>query len=692
MALRIEDRHTLLLGAVLALLLVTVWVQPPDAPLIEHDETRYAEIAREMLVSGDYTVPHLNGVPWYEKPPLLFWVGASSMRIFGVTPWAARLPSRLAGLGTLSLLLWWVAREGDRRQALLAAVIAVGTPLGWGIAFLNIADGLLTFFLTAAILVGHVAMRRPTARARAVLALVAGAAAGGAFLTKGLIGFLFPATILGIWAVLVRRPRQLVAVAAGGTVGALAVVLPWLAVVAQRSPEYLRFFIIREHFQRYASAVHQRQEPLFFAAVIFLAALAPVLGMFISALHRRRARFSESETLLVAWFAFIVLFFSFSRSQLASYVAPAVPAAAAFIALRFGAHARGAAAWLLQATLATGVVVAAALDQRTALVFGTPDSRSLAIAGAAALLAAVWCALPLAKRDEWSAASLSIGGYAAVYAAFVVAWPSSATAREMAALRQAIVHAESADDVTLVSYRTFVKGLPWLMQAPIAFVDPGGELATGAGTICDPNSSLAWTEARFWQHWQRGGRLMAVVNERRISDFEQKAGAVPFIVARARRHLLVSNFKPAVTPSRDPTVSTALYAATADSTAVPLASVPANVLAVARHELGGATIVRSIIEQDDRGFVYEVASAGPRPRVVEIDPAGRLVYTEELVELREVPGIVLTALARAAPALPVAFVKHEHFMGPRRDSYEIFVLDGARLRELEIDGSGRVID
>ena len=70
------------MAAVLAVLLATVWVQPAGAPLVEHDETRYAEIAREMLATGDYTVPHLNGVPWYEKPPLLFWAGAGSMRIF----------------------------------------------------------------------------------------------------------------------------------------------------------------------------------------------------------------------------------------------------------------------------------------------------------------------------------------------------------------------------------------------------------------------------------------------------------------------------------------------------------------------------------------------------------------------------------------------------------------------------------
>jgi 4-amino-4-deoxy-L-arabinose transferase-like glycosyltransferase len=680
------------MAAVLGILLATVWVQPAGAPLVEHDETRYAEIAREMLATGDYIVPHLNGVPWYEKPPLLFWAGAASMQVFGPTPWAARLPSRLAGLGTIALLLLWVAREGDRRRAILAAMIALGSPLGWGIAFLNIADGMLTFLLTAAILGGHVAMRRESARERNTVAFAAGVAAGGAFLTKGLIGFLFPAAILAVWAVLVRRPRPFVAAAAAGSLGAAALALPWVAVVAQRCPEYLEVFIVREHFQRYASAIHQRQEPLFFAALIFLAALAPVLGKFFSALLGRHAPFSESEKLLVVWFASIVLFFSFSRSQLVSYVAPAVPAASAFIALRFGVPGLRAAAWLLQAALATGLVVAASLDQRLDLVHLTLQARFQVIVGAGVLVAAVWSAVVVARRDEWRAAAVTFAGCAVAYAGLVAAWPAGGAAREMAALRASIVHVRQSGDVDLVSYRTFMKGLPWLLRSPVPVVDPGGELAAGVLTIAAADSPLLWTEERFWLRWRSDGKVLALVNERGIDSFERTAGSVPFIVARARRHLLVSNFDPSLTPSADPAVSTALYAATAESSAVPLASLPERVADAARLELAGATIVRGLVEQTRYGPVYEVATGGPRPRLVEIDPGGTLVYTEELVELRMVPGIVLAALEREAPALPVAFVKHERLLGGAPDRYEFFVADGRSLRELEIDGSGRVID
>ena len=342
--------------------------------------------------------------------------------------------------------------------------------------------------------------------------------------------------------------------------------------------------------------------------------------------------------------------------------------------------------------LATGLVVAAALNQRTVLSLLAPQARAQAIAGAVLLLAATWLALLVAKRDEWSAAALSFAGYTAVYAALVVAWSTGGTAREMAALRGAITSARRSGDVEIVSYRTFMKGLPWLMKAPVPFVDPGGELAEGAATIGDPESPLAWTEARFWERWHRGGRLLAMVSERAISEFERNAGGAPFIVARARRQLLVSNFDPVVTPSGDPAVSTALYVSTERSTPVPIDSVPAGLLAVARRELKGAAIVRGIVEQTGPGFVYELASGGQRPRVVEVDRAGRVVYLEELVELREVPGAVLAALERAAPRLSVAFVKRALLRGGHLDRYEVFVSDGPSLREVEIDSSGRCLN
>ncbi len=103
-----------LLAALLALLAV-VWLEPAGSRLAEPDETRYAEIPREMLAAGDLVVPRLNGVPYFEKPPLLYWANAASLRLFGETPWAARLPTRLAGLGTLLLVIFAARARRPRR-------------------------------------------------------------------------------------------------------------------------------------------------------------------------------------------------------------------------------------------------------------------------------------------------------------------------------------------------------------------------------------------------------------------------------------------------------------------------------------------------------------------------------------------------------------------------------------------------
>ena len=109
--------------AVLLLLVAVFWLEPSGSGLAEPDETRYAEIPREMLAAGDLVVPRLNGLPYFEKPPLLYWANAAAFRAFGETPWAARLPTRVAGLGTALLVLFFVARRRGRAAGLSAGIL-----------------------------------------------------------------------------------------------------------------------------------------------------------------------------------------------------------------------------------------------------------------------------------------------------------------------------------------------------------------------------------------------------------------------------------------------------------------------------------------------------------------------------------------------------------------------------------------
>ena len=141
-------RDQLLLFTCLALA-AAVWIEPPGSWLAEPDEPRYAEIPREMLATHDFVVPRLNGVPYFEKPPLLYWANAASLAVLGETPFAARLPTRLAGLGTALLLLFAVARMWGRTAGLFAFAFFLMSPLAFTFSRLNLTDGVLTFFFTA---------------------------------------------------------------------------------------------------------------------------------------------------------------------------------------------------------------------------------------------------------------------------------------------------------------------------------------------------------------------------------------------------------------------------------------------------------------------------------------------------------------------------------------------------------------
>jgi hypothetical protein len=318
-----------------------------------------------------------------------------------------------------------------------------------------------------------------------------------------------------------------------------------------------------------------------------------------------------------------------------------------------------------------------------------PAVRSLAIAAATALVASAWIAAWVARRDEWRAMAWTFSGLAMLYGAVVIGWPVSGRAREMVILRETIARQRRAGAGEIVSYRTFLKGLPWLLKSPVPFVDAGGELAEGTKAIRSSDDPIAWTEARFWKRWEDDRPLLALVKETDLAAFERRGGGVPFIIARARRHLLVSNSTPLSYPSSDPWTSTALYWSHAQphTTPVPLASVPPRVVAGARRELEGRSIVRSFVERTKRGFAYEFASGGSLPRIVEVEPSGEATYTEEMVREAELPHDVLETFKRVSPKSTVVFLTRERPLNGEPDRYQMYIAGQRGLREMGIDES-----
>ncbi len=529
------------LAAVLLLLIAVIWLEPAGSGLAEPDETRYAEIPREMLAAGDLVVPRLNGVPYFEKPPLLYWANAAAFRIFGETPWAARLPTRLAGLGTLILVVLAASRRG-RAAGLSAGILLLASPIGFLMARTNLTDGPLTFFLTATLLAGRAAvLRREQSRPWAALAALAGAAAAAAFLTKGLIALVLPGAILLIWGLATGRllPLLRALVVSPAPLVFVALALPWFLAVEPRHPGFLRFFFIHEHFQRFATRTARRPGPIYYFVPVFLVGFLPGVPFFFSG-ARRAWRREEDGFFFFVWFAVVFAFFSLSQSKLPPYLFPAIPAAAVLASL--GLPAAGPRRpWIIQATLATVLAVALALNPMLRAEAVRHGLGALVAPVLASLVVASWAAVLLSERSAGLALTAVALGWAALSGGVVFGWPQISRARFTTDLARTARAAAASVGAPIVGYRDYLNGVSWELKTPLPVAGYRGELEPDFEPREDVRENLFWSEEKFWAHWRSGRPLVVLVRAR---DVPVLTGADPpaRILNEVENHAIVANF------------------------------------------------------------------------------------------------------------------------------------------------------
>jgi len=306
--------------------------------LWDSDEGRYAEIAREMLALGDWVTPHLDYVVYFEKPPLMYWLTALSMRLFGAGEWAARFWCAAFGLLTV-MLTYRIGRDwkGQRVGILAAILLAVSFGFFAMTQFLML-DMALTFWTTLAVLAGIRLSTRGPAALRPWGYLMAFALAGGV-LTKGLVGLVLPTAAVGFSMLAHRRWEALKALPwASATILFFALAAPWFVLVSVRNPVFPYFFFVHEHVLRYTTGIHHRGEPIwFFFPVLLLAGLpwSLFLARVVRTWGRHRLaglRADPAATVLVSWSALVFVFFSLSHSKLVGYILPIFPTLAVLAA------------------------------------------------------------------------------------------------------------------------------------------------------------------------------------------------------------------------------------------------------------------------------------------------------------------------------------------------------------------------
>ncbi|MDM0038964.1 glycosyltransferase family 39 protein [Variovorax sp. J22G21] len=363
--------------ALFAWLLATAWARPLMAP----DEGRYGSVALAMLNSGDWLVPRLDGLPFFHKPPLFYWIGAAAMSVTGPVEWAARLPSVLGAVAGATALYLFLRRWSTPHVALLSTVVLVTTPYFFlGAQFANL-DMLVAGCIACTVLLAAGAALAKE-RGEPWRALLAGAylfAAAG-LLAKGLIGLVLPAMIVTIWCAVTHRLAALqLALWLPGWALLLVLAGPWFVLMQVRYPGFFDYFVVTQHFRRFASSGFNNEQGFWFYLPVLAGLTLPWFAWMLVPRGKddeTRAERCDVDWLMWIWLAVIVVFFSVPRSKLVGYVLPALPPLAYVIAQRvFAGRSRYALRTPLLATALVAVAVCVACVPIVAIYSAPPGTR-----------------------------------------------------------------------------------------------------------------------------------------------------------------------------------------------------------------------------------------------------------------------------------------------------------------------------
>jgi 4-amino-4-deoxy-L-arabinose transferase-like glycosyltransferase len=355
-------------------------------PLIGPDEPRYAQVAREMYASGNWVTPTLAGQTWFEKPVLAYWLMIVCYWLFGVTEFAARAGSALAGVLTIVLVGITARRaEFESGEALRGYGIACAGVMAstLGLAVFSRAasfDVLLTATVAASLACFYLSEVERDAASRRRLLAGFYACVGLALLTKGLVGVVLPAGIVTLYFLLRRRWTARFGVLWGVPL-CLAVAATWYApVIARHGWTFVNEFFVQHHFARYVSDKYHHPQPFYFYLPIILMLALPWTLFFlggVASLRETNARADDAATklrvLTVAWLVVPVLFFSASGSKLPGYVLPALPAVALLAGDRLYRYMRGGSGLLTMRL--TGALALAFFATGAAFAFTRAGAR-----------------------------------------------------------------------------------------------------------------------------------------------------------------------------------------------------------------------------------------------------------------------------------------------------------------------------
>jgi 4-amino-4-deoxy-L-arabinose transferase-like glycosyltransferase len=540
--------HRSLRLAAYAILAAILYLPGLGRPALwEPDEGRYAEIAREMVVSGDYVTPRDNFELYFEKPPLVYWAEAAAIKIFGVNEFAVRLPAALFSIGQVVITAALAEAMLGATAGFLAALALALSPLFFSLARFATLDPALAFFLTAALAAFYAASREGSFATRSARSWILTSSAMLALgtLAKGPVALLLGVAIVFTWLALERRLAEIRLMPLIWCVLIyFTIVAPWFFLMELRNPGFLNFFFIHEHLQRYVSSNEHGWGPWFFIPIVIGGTWPWIFFAPLGWSSMRRDDGSESPpnqrrsaaSFLAIWFAVIFVFFSIPRSKLGTYILPALPPLAIFAG--YGLSRLSSIAATSRRRLLAGFAIANLIFAIAGLVFFEAVLRKINPAFAldgfsVSFIIAAGALLMYALGRESSRLPYAIGAIALAMLAMV---PLTNHAREHASSISTyrnlahIVQPNLARGCILGSYRHYIQSMPFYTGQRETRVLYWGELSEVSPTTQGKSPFTIGSDTRLGEVWSSGACMILIANARDLPALRSTLKPPPMIL------------------------------------------------------------------------------------------------------------------------------------------------------------------
>jgi len=530
----------------LMLLITALWFATLGTRrLLDPDEGRYAEISREMLVTGDWVTPRLNGIKYFEKPPLQYWATAVAYKVFGLNEFSARLWLGITSFAGI-LFAGFAATRLFSPQTGRASIFVLASMLMYiALGHFDTLDIGLAFFLEVTLfsfLLAQYADEK-SSRERNWM-LLAWASAALAFLSKGLIALILPSLALIVYTVVTRefsawKRLHLVK----GLAVFLLVAAPWVILVSRANPEFPEFFFWHEQFARFLTPIHSREGPWWYFIPFLIVGALPWTSLSFAEVTRswqqdRVADQFQYRRFLWIWAAVIMLFFSKSHSKLAPYIVPLFPALAVLTADSLTRLRNTIVRWhlwivaALLGSLATAIALlpntiagSSSIDMVNSLK--PPTATAFFIVAISAATAAVW----VVKRSLHTTVIILGCGTIVGYSVLICGADALSNTRSAKALAEQLKPQITARS-KLYSYYDYEQTLPFYLERTMTLVNYRGEL--DFGLTQEPHLWVADSDA-FAQAWAYDAHPIVIISPERYKTLREK---LPMIVIAQQANLL----------------------------------------------------------------------------------------------------------------------------------------------------------